>query len=74
MLVLCLEANFRKKSSINVWLPLNCNISFSASDSHNTDKMYCVKGKREKKMFSFIVWLSFLFSVERQMLEYSVHF
>ena len=69
MLVLSLEAKNRKKSSINGRLPWNCNIFFDRSDSHNTDKMYCVKGKREKKMYSFIVWASFLFSVERQMLE-----
>lgn len=73
MLVLSLEGQNPKKSSINGRLRWNCNIFFSPSDSHSTDKMYCVKRKREKKMYSFIVWASFLFSVERQMLEWTEH-
>ena len=74
MLVLSLESENRKKSSIDGRLRRKGNISFLRSDSHSTDKMYCVKGKREKKMYSFIVWASFLFSVERQMLKWRERF
>lgn len=66
-------ADLREKSSIVGRLLWNRNIFFSPSDYHSTDKMYCVKGKKEKRMCILVVWVRFLFSVVRQMLMWKRH-